>query len=146
MMQEVLVPIRIPLGCGIRCFPRLRMGLSRCNPVALRHDPAPPEPVGLLLAPHHGTPIPAPLPWDFCSKGMSGFVLSAAGGRAVVVPFGSRCCLFLLVLPGKTSPCTSPPSQLVGVSPPCPWVAPRSDAGDGSGMAATSRRCPSGGA
>lgn len=93
MIQGILVPILIPLSCGIRCFPGLRMGLSPCNPVELSRDPAPPKTPGLLLA------LP---PRAFCWKGTSGFVFSAAvgavWGRAVAVPFGSGRCLFLLAL------------------------------------------------
>lgn len=84
MIQEVLVPILIAFGCGIRCFPGLWMGLSPCNPMELRRDPAPPKTPGLLLA---QTP----------KEGTSGFIFSAAAGA-----FRGRAaygrCLFLLAL------------------------------------------------
>ena len=70
VVQEVLVPI--PLGCGIRCFPGLRMGLSPCNPAGLSRDPAPPKTLGLPLAPCLGErrePCPSPAALGFLLEG-----------------------------------------------------------------------------
>ena len=93
MTQEVLVPIPFPPGHGIHCFPGLRMGLSRCDPVALSHDPAPPR---ALAVPTPWDPCPSPTAWGFLLEGN------------VWDRFRSRCLVLLALL-----------RSAVGIEPSC---------------------------
>lgn len=128
VIQEIIVPIFIPLGC----FPGLQMGLSPCDPAELSREPVSPKTLGSPSG-STGSPVPALLPRGFFSKGTSQFVFSTAvgtvRGRVVTVPFGGSCCPFLLaLLRGEQAPV--PPALHFAIASPRCWrqrgaVAPR---------------------